>query len=164
MMHVSTPVASLICIKPSSLTHTHTPHYGKQWVCRVPKHTAKTQKHSAKDLPCVTHGKQRTAKLGRHTGCLPCARKPFFGHTAKPLPCVLSGPRQNKVTPSTQHATWAVYRVPHGQAHDKQCHLCRVPRGQAHGKEWQLCRVTCHGTWQKMVAHGKINFQIPFFV
>ena len=48
-------------------------HYGKQWVCRVPKHTAKTQKHSAKDLPCVTHGKQRTAKLGRHTGCLPCA-------------------------------------------------------------------------------------------
>ena len=124
-------------------------HYGKQWVCRVPKHTAKTQKHSVKDLSCVTHGKQRTAKLGRHTGC---------------LPCVLSGPRQNKVTPSTQHATWAVCRVPHGQAHGKQCHLCRVPRGQAHGKEWQLCRVPCHGTRQKMVAHGKINFQILFFV
>jgi len=114
----------------------------------VPKHTSKTQKHSAKDLPCVTHGKQRTANLGRHTWC---------------LPCVLSDPRQNKVTPLTQHATWAVCRVPHGQAHGKQCHLCRVPRGQAHGKEWQLCRVPCHGTRQKMVAHGKINFQISFF-
>ena len=30
-------------------------------------------------------------------------------------------------------------------------------------KEWQLCRVPYHGTRQKMVAHGKINFQIHFF-
>ena len=67
----------------------------------------------------------------------------FFGHTAKSLPFVLSGPRQNKITPSTQHATWVVCRVPHGQAHGKQCHICRVPRGSfavclamAHGKKW----------------------------
>ena len=128
-------------------------HYGKQWVCRVPKHTAKTQKHSA--ILCrVLH----TVKSARQSsaGIQGVCRVPFFGHTAKPL-------RQNKVTPLTQHATWAVCRVPHGQTHGKQCHLCRVPRGQAHGKEWQLCRVPCHGTRQKMVAHGKINFQIHFF-
>jgi len=38
--------------------------------------------------------------------------------------------------------------------------VCHVDRHTA--KEWQLCRVPCHGTLQKMVAHGKINFQILF--
>lgn len=133
---------------------------GNRWfaMCQSTRQRPKnTRQRICRVLHTVNSARQSSA------GIQGVCRVPFFGHTAKPLPCVLSGPRQNKVTPSTQHATWAVCRVPHGQAHGKQCHLCRVPRGQAHGKEWQLCRVPCHGTRQKMVAHGKINFQIHFF-
>ena len=106
------------------------PKNTRQRICRV-LHMVNSAQQSSAGIQCV-------------------CRVPFFGHTTKPLPCVLSGPWQNKVTPSTQHATWAVCRVPHGQAHGKQCHLCRVPRGQhtakngsfavwlamAHGKKW----------------------------
>ena len=57
------------------------PKNTRQRICRV-LHTVKSARQSSAGIQGV-------------------CRVPFFGHTAKPLPCVLSGPRQNKVTPST---------------------------------------------------------------
>ena len=129
-----------------SVSCNYTAHYGNSGfaVCQSTRQRPKnTRQRICRVLHTVNSARQSS------TGIQGVCHVPFFGHTAKPLPCVLSGPRQNKVTPSTQHAMWAVCCVPHGQAHGKQCHLCRVPRVQAHGKEWQLCRVPYHGTRQK---------------
>jgi len=96
---------------------------------------------TANSLPCVTNGKVHTAN-------------PLFYvtngkvHTAKPLLCVRAGPRQKKVAPTTQFATWYVCRVPRGHAHSKQWTICRVSRWQAHGKCWSFCRVHGISTWQ----------------
>ena len=98
MMHVSTPVASLICIKPSSLSLSHThPTTGNNGfvVCQSTRQRPKnTRQRICRVLHTVKSARQSSA------GIQAVCRVPFFGHTAKPLLCVLLFPRQNKVTPS----------------------------------------------------------------
>ena len=54
----------------------HTANNATFAVCHVDKHTAKNSSFAV--WLAMAHGKQRTAKLGRHTGCLPCAL--FWAH------------------------------------------------------------------------------------
>lgn len=46
---------------------------GEQDVAVCQKHTVKTQKHTAKTLPCATHGKDHTGKNCTGNSSLPCA-------------------------------------------------------------------------------------------
>ena len=64
-------------------------------VCQSTRQRPKnTRQRICRVLHTVNSARQSSA------GIQGVCRVPFFGHTAKPLPCVLSGPRQNKVTPS----------------------------------------------------------------
>ena len=76
---------------------------------------------------------------------------PFFGHTAKPLPCVLSGPRQNKVTPSPSmpRGLFAVCHMVRHTANNATFAVCLMDRHTAKNGSFAVCLA---------MAHGKINF------
>ena len=147
----------LTCVSDKMVWQLYT--LREQWVCRVPKHTTKTQKHSAKDLPCVTHGKQRTAKLGRH-----------FGHSAKPLPCVLfcRGPDKThgKIKlprpPSMPRGLFAVCHMVRHTANNATFAVCHMDRHTAKNGSFVVCLAMAHG--KKWWHTAKLIFKFLFFV
>jgi len=86
---------------------------------------AKAGLHTAKYLPCVTHGKPRTAYNGRQRATLPWAKSI--------LPCAILHTRQNKV--GKRRATLKT---------SLPCALA-----QAHGKEWMFAECLCNDTRQR---------------
>ena len=85
-------------------------------------------------------------------------------HTANTLPCALLGPLQNKVhwRNPPLNSLFAVCR--NGLAHGKHSPFAVCPVLGTRQTMPPLPCATWIGTRQKMVAHGKINFQIHFFV
>jgi len=107
-------------------------------VCQ--RHMAKAGLHTAKYLPCVTHGKPRTAYNGRQRATLPWAKSI--------LPCAILHTRQNKV--GKRRATWKT---------SLPCALA-----QAHGKEWMFAECLCNDTRQRAKRAKKIYLQIQICI
>ena len=90
----------------------HPTHYGTQVICRVPKLHGKrrfTHGKVAKYLPCVTHGKPRTAYNGRQRATLPWAKSQAHGN----LFC------------RVQYSTHGKIKLVNGERRGRP--LCRVP-------------------------------------
>ena len=106
-------------------------HNRRPRVRRVPRHTAKTRRHTAKTSPTVADGKARAAATGTANILFAVCQKSGTQKTF--LPCVYIGARRKKAG-RRRHgqltASAAVRRVPGRQAHGNAPRFAVCPDGR----------------------------------